>query len=231
MDTIIHRNRRHLCWFLLVFVCCSGCRPDNQAGLESRFANDIAWWLKFHDIEKPNTPVTNLVQLFPLGKLGYPYGTHREFLRFGRNRGFTNAVSEKYIFFWPRFASAQLEGELVCMSANSFRCGTNHCRIYIARSGSNFLYRVIPEKVAQEIANKAAASMVLPPHFLMPNPPPEAQDILHPSLNQRYERFVWNLSESLGQESSMPVRWLLRGVAVLAALALPGFWLWRRSRR
>ena len=217
---------------LLCAVVVAGCSHSvDQARTESKLASDVVKWLTLHEVESPNVPATNLVQLFHFVKHQYPYGIHAELRQLGRNAGFTNSVSEKYIFFSPRFASPQLEGELVCMSASPFRCGTNHCRIYIARRGSNFLYRVIPEKVAQEIANKAALSTVLPPHFLMPNPPPEAQDVLHPPLSQRYEKFVWNLSETFSQESSMPVRWHLRGVTVLAGLALLAFWFWRRSRR
>ncbi len=216
MDTLKSKLFLHI----LIFFVLAGCsRISDQSTVESKLGGYVVKLLKLHDVDSPDVPTTNLVQLFRFVKHGYPYGIHSEFAEFGRKKGFTNALSEKYIFFWPRFTNAQIEGELTCMSARPFYCDQKSCRIYIARSGSNYFYRIISENKAQAITREMASSVILPPSFSMPEPPPEAQDILHPPLGQRYEKFVWDLSEALGQESSMPVRWLFRILSGLTVLA------------
>lgn len=226
MDTLKAR------FFLIVVLVLAGCSKFlDQSTVESTLAGNVVKWLKLHDIDSPDVPTTNLVQLFRFVKHDYPYGIHAELARLGRRAGFTNAVSEKYIFFWPRFTNSQMDGEVVCMSAHPFGSEKALRRMYIAKSGSNYIQRMISEERAQAVMKEVKPNTVLPPSFAMPKPPPEALEILHPPLSQRYETFVWDLSEALGQESSMPVRWLLRGITVIATAALLGFWLWRRSRR
>lgn len=215
----------------LVFLITACQKQAEQAYVESKFAGQIIQGLKLHEVASPQSPVTNLIQIFQFVKHGYPYGIHHEFEQFGQNRGFTNSVAEKYIFFLPNQTGDTVHGQVVCISARPFESDGQQKRIYISKDGLDYVQHVISEANAMRFLQAVESTVVLPPTHVMPTPSDEARKMLHPPFVQEYEDFVWKLSERFGLESSMPVRWLLYGLIALVLLGLPGLWVWRRTRR
>jgi hypothetical protein len=187
--------------------------------------------MKIYEVTSTNTPVTNMTQLF---LRYYPYDHHQRLSRFGENAGFKISLIEKYTFFWPHLTNSSLYGEVICMSARPFPGTDNHkYRIYISKTGPHaYTYTPIWEERAQAILQEAKPSVAaLPLLEAPPPPPPELKPLLDRSLGSRYEEFVWNLSGALGQDSSMPVRILLKVVAVVVISALTLFCVFFIRRR
>lgn len=221
-----------VCILLLGLSGCGRLNPQSEA--ESKFALHIISWIKDYDIISTNTPVTNLTQVFSVLNDGYPFGQHQEFSRFGKRAGFSNSLAEKYVFYWPRFSHRHVEGEVICMSAQPFaRDSALLGRIYIARSGSNYIYRMLPEMTVQAVLKEAKPSVVpLGAVQRPPTPSAQVQEWLKPTLSQRYDRFVRDLSGALDQDSHDLVRFGLPVIALLVfgVLTWVCILLWRRSR-
>lgn len=214
-------------------VFCAGCsRLNPQADTEAKFAGDITGWLKRYESEVSRSPVTNLSELFPLAKHGYPYFHHRQLSEHGKYSGFTNSLVEKYSFFWPRFTNRFVQGEVICMNAQPFPgYGDGLYRIYIAQSDGAYIHRAIPEMMAQRIFAEMKSAVVPLPNVGLPPPPPkEVQESWNLTLAERYDRFVWRLSYALGLDSSTPVRigLLFGAVLLVAVLAWSIVFCWRK---
>lgn len=245
-----HRLRPAFLFGLLLLT--SACRYINpQDDIESKLAHDLIMRMKIYDVMSPNTPVTNLYQLFPNANsepAWYPHKLHQRLLDFGKYAGFKTSIVEKYVFFWPRLTHPKLYGEVICMSARPFPdINGRLIRAYISNTGKAEIFHppgnsgtnpvsnayaktFIAEDWVQLIFREAKPSIVpLPPSQQPPPLPPE----LRRTLNHRYEEFVWNLSGALGQDSSMPVRIILKVGAIIVVCALTFFCVFfiRRSRR
>ena len=222
-----------LLWFLTT-AAITGCGGGTrQAEAEARFAHDVAWWMTQYAASS-NAPVTNLAQIFPLVKHGYPFFHHHELSRFGDGAGFSKSVAEKYVFFVNPFTNRWAQGEVICMSVKPFPWGGDGLRrIYIAKLGTRYIFRDMPEHVVQVMLNEVRPSIVQSIADPPPPRPPEVEQWLRPSLSDRYERLVWDTSHALDQDSSMPVRIALPIlVAVLvAALVSCCIFAVRRHRR
>lgn len=211
----------------------AGCdRMRSQAEAEARFANDIARSLREY-ASITNASVTNLAQLFPLMKYGYPFFHHAELSRFGERAGFSNSLAEKYVFFSSPFSNRYVQGEIICIGAKPFRWGNEGLRrFYIARLGVNYIFRDLPEDRVEMIVGEANPAFF---HLGDVQPPPprprEVQEWYNPSLADRYERLVWDLSGTLDQDSSTLVRIALPivgGVFLTLTFVAVGFLLRRR---
>lgn len=219
---------------ILCFI--SGCSlSERQPDVEADFTLEIITLMRFHDVEAAKTPVTNLNQLFLFVKNGYPHKTHQDLLRFGKHAGFTNSLAEKYTFFWPHFTHPWVEGKVICMSAQPFPWGKELRRIYIARSGSNYVYRSMSEARVQAVFREAKPTIVpLGVIEPQPKPPPEVAERLQTTPRRRFDKFVRDVAGALGQDSTSGVRMLL--LIGLAGLSLSTFiflviWFGHRDRR
>jgi hypothetical protein len=107
-------------------------------------------------------------------------------------------------------------------------------RVYIARSGSNYIYRSISEDRVQALLRELNPSVVRAPNTYMP--PPASEEVkarINPTFRQRFDRFMWDVGGAIGQESGRPVKEMLvfvgTGLVVITVPVLV-FLLWRRSR-
>ncbi len=142
--------------------------------------------MKLHDVNAADTPITNLAQTFSNIRHSYPYKEHYDLKRYGRPAGFTNSLEEKYTFFWPRFTHELVEGEVICINAEPFpkRQEGLH-RVYIARSGDNYIARLLPEETVARVLREAKPTVVPTANAKPPPPaPPEVQEYIHPSMNE-----------------------------------------------
>lgn len=216
-----------------IFCSIAGCGFINpQVDVEVDFAMKMARWMKLYDVTNTDVPITNMTQVF---LSHYPYKEHQRLSRFGKDSGFKVSIEEKYMFFWPRLSHSDLHGEVVCMGVRPFSWGDEGLhRIYISKMGGDYRYWRITEERVQAILQEAKPSIVpLPPIKPPSPPPPELQPYLERTLNRRYEEFVWDLSGALGQDSSTPVRIILKVGAFIVISTLTFFCVFfiRRSRR
>jgi hypothetical protein len=140
------------CLFMIHLTACNRFNPQESA--EARFAGEVIRLLRRYPSEVSPSPVTNLSQLFPLTKHGYPYLHHRELLQYGQYAGFTNSLTEKYNFFWPRFTHEYLTGDIICMSAPPFLGGDGLSRIYIGEKDGSYTFRSISETTLRRVLNE-----------------------------------------------------------------------------
>jgi hypothetical protein len=237
MGAVTQLGRRLRLIACIMASAFAGCdRINSQPEAESRFANDIAWWMRDYESQNPGVPITNLVQVFGVLKDGYPYLHHRKLADFGKSAGFTASLAEKYVFFWPRFTNEYVQGEVACMSAQPLQCGADGLsRIYIAKESGNYIYRSLPEERVQAILRDVKPRVVKATDaHQMPPLPPKVQLWWTPALADQYEKFVWDLSSALGQDSSTAVRLGLKVVAGLLLVLLGWLWFWllrKRSKR
>jgi hypothetical protein len=205
-------------WFLIIAALVTGCGGGTrQAQAEAKFASDVARWMEQYAVTS-TAPVTNIAQIFPLVKHGYPFFHHYELSRFGDRAGFSKSVAEKYIFFVNPVTNRWAQGEVICMSVKPFQWGgEGPSRIYIAKLGTRYIFRDLPEHAVQVMLNEAQPNIVPLVVGPLPPRPPEVEQWSRPSLGDRYERLVWGISGALGQDSSVPVR---TAISVLAGAVL-----------
>jgi hypothetical protein len=237
MDAVMNSHSKPLrlaCAAMSLLLVFAGCGMiDRQVDAESKFAIDLAFWMKVNDAVSSDTPVTNLAQIFPVIPHGYSYYHHHEFARFGKHAGFTNSLAEKYVFFWPRFTNRFVEGNVICMSAQPFPKGQDgpH-RIYITRRGSNYIYRLMDEAHVQAVFKEAKPAIVpfgkiKPP----PEPPPEVAEQLRTSPNEHFDKFTRDLANALGQDSASGIRMVLKiGMGAAAVLTVIFLFIWNSRR-
>lgn len=221
----------------IMLLAAAGCGiAQRQTDAESKFAIDVTFWLKVNDVVSPGTQVSNLSQIFPVIPHGYSYYHHRELARFGKHAGFSNSIAEKYSFYLPPFTNRFVQGELLCISTKPFpteRDGPH--RIYISRSGSNYIYRLIDEVHVQRIFSEAKplkvpSGEIKPP----PEPPPELAHQFRSGSEQPFERIVRSVANALDQDSASGMRLILKaamGASVLVSLVILCSWIGRRWRR
>ena len=236
MDSMMNVQRNAsgliLCWLGLLLTTPGCGMRSRQADAEARLAIDIVKWLKLHDVVSAE-PVTNLAQVFPVLPGGYPYHHHEVMLRFGRQAGFATNIAEKYAFFSPRFNHKLLTGEAMGMSTQPFMSGSSRSsRVFITMVGTSYVYRMIPEELAQEVLRETKPHLIPLGEIRTPASLPVGIPTRAVGLREHLERFEWSVANGLGQDSTSGIRILLR-CAFLVVLAAT-LWVcgrcWRTRR-
>jgi hypothetical protein len=223
-------------WLALV-VCTFvvGCRerPD-QTVEEFNGAAFVMKQLSFYERHLPNTPITNLQQVFATLQTPYPSRYHYAFRAFGKHAGFKNSLFEKYVLVTKGFSNQIVKGTVAMLNAEAFpdRNG-QYGRMICSKTDmfdSGWDVRWYSEEQVQKIFREAGQSIPEPVH--MP-PPPDLQPPPRQPLGVRVEEYFGDITRNwgLGTEAGKYLMWACFGFAAILAFVLVAIFWGRRLKR
>ena len=160
---------------------------DKQSGTENQFLNALISGFGMYQATHEGVLATNWTMLSEWFNDDFWPSWEKKFGTFGKQKGFTNSIFEKYVWVKPGVVvvTTQPPKEILLMSSVPLQEGTNLIRRAILLEGTNIVERHIPEDFVQKSFQIAGRAIPGPDPSLFPaaartnaaNEPPAAPSI------------------------------------------------------